>query len=292
MRDYNKSMQFKIRHDMFYRYSAPVFLEPLVIRLQPRSDCHQKLHDYHLHVMPTPTVRTDAIDVDGNSTSVVWFNGRHREMTITVSSTVETQVVNSVDFCMTDDGLALMPVSYCQPLAKSLWAYTDSSAVDPTVRDFAGVVAERVGYRTLPFLSELSSEIHRGFKWSFREKGDPYPSAVTLAMRQGACRDFTVLFLDCCRVMGLAARFVSGYLPGQNDTHTRNLHAWAEVYLPGGGWRGFDPTHGGVVDAHHVALAAAAHPQLGAPTFGTFLGDNVESTFNFELSIETLDGYA
>src|SRR5262249_17936328 len=104
--------------------------------------------------------------------------------------------------------------------------------------------------------------------------------------RQGACRDLAVLFIDACRCLGIAARFVSGYQEGYGSTAKQDLHAWAEVYLPGAGWRGYDPTHGLAVADRHGAVAAAPDPLNAAPVTATYRGDNVTSEMNTQVSVE------
>jgi transglutaminase-like putative cysteine protease len=105
----------------------------------------------------------------------------------------------------------------------------------------------------------------------------------------GSCRDFTVLFMEACRAVGLAARFVSGYEEGDSTVLERDLHAWAEVYIPGGGWRGFDPTHGLAVADRHVALVASAFPQFTAPVTGsTQEGGRVSSRLTTEVRVKRL----
>ena len=108
--------------------------------------------------------------------------------------------------------------------------------------------------------------------------------------RTGACRDLTVLFMECCRSLGLAARFVSGYQEGDKGTDRRYMHAWAEVYLPGGGWRGFDPTHGIAVTDRHVAVASGPTPATAAPISGTFRGTGAIARMEAALRIEVTDG--
>lgn len=98
------------------------------------------------------------------------------------------------------------------------------------------------------------------------------PPDVVLSQGAGACRDLSVLFLAACRHVGLPARFVSGYHEGPPERGERELHAWAETYLPGGGWRGFDPSLGLAVADRHVAVAAAPDPRGAAPVAGTFRG--------------------
>jgi transglutaminase-like putative cysteine protease len=101
-----------------------------------------------------------------------------------------------------------------------------------------------------------------------------------------------VLFIDICRAVGLAARFVSGYQEGDADQDRRYLHAWAEVYIPGAGWRGFDPTQGMAVADRHVAVAAAADPQFASPVMATYRGNNVEAELIADVAIETSSAVA
>ncbi len=119
-----------------------------------------------------------------------------------------------------------------------------------------------------------------------REHGAPRPGEDTLARKEGSCRDLTLLFIEACRSLGIAARFVSGYHAGAPDQGPRYLHAWAEVYLPGAGWRGYDPSHGLAVAQQHVAIAAAATPQLAAPVSGKVRGDDFTSSLEAQIDIQ------
>ena len=105
--------------------------------------------------------------------------------------------------------------------------------------------------------------------------GDPWPPEKTLADRTGSCRDIAVLFCEVCRAAGLPSRFVSGYAVDPDHSGCHHLHAWSEIYLPGAGWRGFDPTLGLAVADRHVSLAAARLPALAAPTSGVYRGTGV-----------------
>jgi transglutaminase-like putative cysteine protease len=107
-----------------------------------------------------------------------------------------------------------------------------------------------------------------------------------MAQKSGSCRDFAVLFMAACQAVGLAARFVSGYQEGDEAQEARELHAWPEVYIPGGGWRGFDPTHGLAVCDRHVPLAAAAHPANAAPVSGKLKPGCLATTqLNYQIQI-------
>jgi transglutaminase-like putative cysteine protease len=129
-----------------------------------------------------------------------------------------------------------------------------------------------VGGDAQAFVLELTRILHQRFPRVIREHGDPWDSPVTLERGEGSCRDLAVLYMAVARSQGFAARFVSGYntVPGENDVH--DLHAWAEVYLPGGGWRGFDPTIGMAVADRHIAVAAGALAEQAAPVSGTYAG--------------------
>ncbi len=117
-------------------------------------------------------------------------------------------------------------------------------------------------------LQTLVQRLYKECSYTMREEGMPWEAGVTWRRKQGSCRDLTVLFMEVCRAMGLAARFVSGYEVGDEETSQWELHAWAEVYLPGAGWRGYDPTHGLAVGDRHIALAANPLPQYCAPVKG------------------------
>lgn len=107
----------------------------------------------------------------------------------------------------------------------------------------------------------------------------------TLSRMKGTCRDFVVLFAEACRSLGFAARFVSGYTQGDLDNAENYLHAWAEVYLPGGGWRGYDPTLGLAVADQHIALTSGASPLQAAPVSGSFRGTEATATIKYNLTI-------
>ncbi len=111
---------------------------------------------------------------------------------------------------------------------------------------------------------------------------------MRFARKEGSCRDLAVLFIETCRSVGIAARFVSGYHTVQPWQGARQLHAWAEIFLPGAGWRGYDPSQGLAVADQHIAIAAGATPQLAAPVTGSFRGNGVQSSFTAEIEIRAL----
>ncbi len=156
------------------------------------------------------------------------------------------------------------------------------------VRAYAGEMAAAADHRPVAFLDRLARDIATRTDLGIRPDGHARTAEETLTLRQGACRDVTVLFLEACRAQGFAGRFVSGYQarPAVEDGR-RHLHAWAEVYLPGSGWRGWDVTHGTRVEDGHVALCAAPVQAGTMPIEGgfSFTGPGVRSTLDYHVAI-------
>jgi len=179
-----------------------------------------------------------------------------------------------------------LPVSYPPAEALSL-AGCLSDAVDPTVRDWASAIAAEVEGSATAFLSRLADVIHDGFHHVGRLEGEPTTPAETLATRTGACRDTAMLYVAACHSLGIAARFVSGYsMHHPPEVSEHELHAWAEAYLPGGGWRGFDPSLGLAVADGHVVLAASPDHHLAAPVSGSYRGTGVGSTMTYLIRLK------
>jgi transglutaminase-like putative cysteine protease len=282
-------MTFEVLHTTRYTYGTPVFLEPHLLRLRPRSDAAQRLVRFDLSVFPDPTGRSECLDLDGNCVCHLWFSAVTDRLEIRTASVVETIRTNPFDFLLTPATGLTLPMRYPATLIPSLSPYLDGPpAVPDDVATFGTEFAEAVKWETLPFLSTLTTRLPQQVAVVVREEGDPLPPDVVLAQRQGSCRDLARLFIDACRAVGLAARFVSGYQEGDPDQSRRDLHAWAEVYLPGGGWRGYDPTLGLVVDDRHIALAAGPTFRDAAPVTGTFRGTGATATPQADIAINVL----
>lgn len=280
-------MHFRIRHRTRYRYPQPVFLEPHTVRLRPRCDGSQRVHGCRIDVDPAPAGRSEALDAEGNATLCLWFDQQIEELVVDAHSEVETLRHNPFDFLFTDADVATLPARYTPPLA-ALLAPALRSLGDRAVARFAHEVAQAEGNsNTLAFLGALTQRLSASCEVVIREFGEPYAPGQTLATQRGSCRDLTVLFIEACRSQGLAARFVSGYQEGDPDQQQRYLHAWPEVYLPGAGWRGYDPTLGLTVADRHVAVAASVDPSSAAPIEGTYRGAGDAFTLAFELEMHT-----
>lgn len=280
-------MRFNIRHHTQYRYSKPVRLSPHELRFHPRDDGAQRVLAHHLEISPTPLGRNDHIDLEGNRVSQVWFGSDTDHLAITLTMQVETLRRNPFDFILNPEAMSLA-IGHSHDVICAR-AYLERIEADDAVTAFAAELSLAVDRDTLRFIDRLNRTLFADFSHIHREMGSPQSPATTLQTRQGACRDLAMLFVDCCRAEGVAARFASGYQKGNLRSERRHLHAWPEVYLPGAGWRGFDPTHGEAIADTHVTVAAAAHPQDTMPVSGTFTGQGVSSALDYALRIEVTD---
>jgi len=233
-------------------------------------------------VDPTPTVRQEVTDRFGNLVTHVDFEGVSDRLFVESSFDLETVAPAP----MTDPGLPRLPWSLGpgDPMAE----YCSGGEQDIAVRDFAATLAAESGWASLAFLDRLNWTLFARMKHDIRAVGAAWTPAQTLAAGGGACRDVTTLFMAACCSLGIAARFVSGY-QAHADTPDgqRHLHAWPEAFLPGLGWRGFDPTHGLAVTDGHVALCAAPSQAATMPVDGGFYADGVTATLEYKVRIET-----
>jgi transglutaminase-like putative cysteine protease len=276
-------MNLHVRHTSEYTYDYPVALGPQTLYLYPRAYPYQRLMRYQLTIDPKPSRIVKNIDVEGNVQQLVYFNHPTHHLRVTAEIELESDEFNSFDFVLFPFETQWVPFRYPAPIEKLLQPYLERVGVTERVETWARHIAARSSWKTTSFLMELNRTI-RQFKYEIREVGAPFPPEQTLTQQRGSCRDYTTLFIAACRSLGIAARFVSGYLFG-NPQQEHQLHAWAEVYLPGAGWRGFDPTEGTVVVNRHIFLTSTAQPELAAPISGTFVG-RAKSTLRAELIFE------
>lgn len=280
-------MLLKITHRTHYHYTQPVFLEPFTVRLRPRSDVNQTVRSYRIDITPAPSGTSPCLGLDGNNNETIWFSGLHQNLLLEVHTVVETHHVDPFNFLITDPAALSLPFKYQPNLEVALSHYLKRSSASSEVDVFTQEIMQAAKFDTITFLMLLAEQIPTRLKYMLREHGDSWTAEETLRHGEGACRDFSVLFIEACRSAGIAARFVSGYCLGDvaSDTH---MHAWAEVYLPGAGWRGFDPSRGVTTSDDHIAVAASYSPQDASPTDGSFRGEAAAS-MEAEILISVLD---
>ena len=293
-------MLLSIRHHLRYVYYRPVFLEPMTLRLTPKQDCSQQLLVHSLRLDAAPAGSSAIQAADGSGALVCWFLEERDQLEITMEARVRTLRPNPFDWIITFAAAQRLPARYPAAEAAALAAYLDRPlGIGPGAGDGPGAgsvaawaagLAVAVEHDTAAFLIELADRIHHDFQHVGRFEGEPMAPEQTLAGRSGACRDTAMLFVAACRSQGLAARFVSGYsIHHPPEVTEHELHAWAEVYLSGAGWRGYDPSLGLAVADGHLVLATAPDHRLAAAVTGTYRGTGVTSTMTYALSVRALE---
>jgi transglutaminase-like putative cysteine protease len=265
-------MLLSIRHTTSYSYDHPVILEPHCLRLTPRADCYGSLLERSLNITPEPASMSASVESDGSLSHWVRFEGK-TDVFIVESKVMISLIAdkNPFDFLVYPDTCLKLPMVYPPQISRELRTYLMWEDTVPSIKDFAFGILEEARGSTMDFLVMLSQRMKRDFVYEFRHAGAPHQPQDTLISRCGSCRDWAILYMACANAVGLAARFVSGYYFDENPEFP-DLHAWVEVYIPGGGWRGFDPSLGLACYGHHIAIATGASAAAAAPIQGIFKG--------------------
>ncbi|BCR06207.1 transglutaminase [Desulfuromonas versatilis] len=266
--------RLKITHLTEYRYSVPVTLHPHTLRLRPREGPEVHIESSALTIFPAHRVKWHR-DVLDNAVAVVEFLEAAQTLSITSEVVIQHYLENPLDFLVADYAVNY-PFHYAPQDLPDLTPYLqlvypeDQGAIRSWL-DQLGLGSPAM--QTYALLDRLSKTIASQFAYTLREEMGVQSPAQTLAWGRGSCRDFAALFVAACRCLGLASRFVSGYghLPHSEQWST-TTHAWAEVYLPGPGWKGFDPTGGEVTGSRHIPVAVARRPEAVPPVAGSFFG--------------------
>lgn len=278
-------MILEIEHVLTYSYSAPVSLNPHYLYLTPKPSPYQQILDHQINISPKPSYLVKNLDQEDNLQHVCYFQDKHEVFEVGTYTRINTEDFNTLDFVLYPFEAAKMPINYRGKLGVFGDKYIANKVLDSEVLAYGKAIADRTNYKTMDFLMEVCKCIKKDFSYVSRERGDAESSLYTLQHKEGSCRDFSVLMMDICASFGILARFVSGYLFG-SELHEHDLHAWVEVLLPGGGWRGFDPTEGQVVNKNYIALASSIEPLGLNPVRGTFRGpQGVESVLKTKVKI-------
>jgi transglutaminase-like putative cysteine protease len=285
-------MLFEIHHHLDYHYSGVVPLTPHLLRLCPRSDVAQQLLEYDLKIDPLPSGSSELVELDGNAARKLWFTTPTDHLAIAIRSLVRTKLSNPFNFLLAG-WAAKLPFDYPSSLLCSLSPYLrgtlPNGEFEPRTLQLAQEIAHLTHGNPVSFLTALNQHLNEAIRYEIRESGDPFLPGWTLSQQSGSCRDIAIVFMEACRAMGLATRFVSGYHVGDVEAEVYDLHAWVEVYLPGAGWRGYDPTVGEAVAQNHIPIASGALPMQAAPLEGSFVGQGVEAKLSYKVQINVLD---
>ncbi len=266
--------RYRILHRTYYNFPAEVLLSPHALRLRPRESHERRVEALALVITPTATLRWHR-DVEDNSVAIATFDAPASQLLIESKVVIQQFDQRPLDFLMDDDAVHY-PFDYPPEDRTVLAPYM--GVVGPENK---GPLAEwlatlwRPGERiqTYGLLQRLCVGIQRRLTYRLREEPGVQSAEETLALGTGSCRDSAALFIVAARRLGFAARFVSGYLqapPAEGNFGA--THAWAEVYLPGAGWKGFDPSVGEMVGTKHIAVAVARLPESVPPVAGAYLG--------------------
>ena len=282
-------MRAHIVHRLTYRYDAPITLGEHRLCLKPRGHGFQRLLDHSLSVLPEPCQRRELLAASGDEILRLGFLGSTDQLCFEANSCVETRPAPPLDSCF--NGME-PPLPYPrgqlnQDLLGALEGWLPNGQHEPSAIDLTQEALMGSNQQTLAFLNQLIELIQDRVKYTQRHAGPAWPAGRTLRERIGSCRDLAMLMVTCCRVVGLPARFVSGYQLLDPAPEQYDLHAWAEVYLPGAGWRGFDPSAGSEVNERYVVLATSSKPDLTAAVSGSFSGPaNTSSDLSWSISVE------
>jgi uncharacterized protein (DUF2126 family) len=288
------AIRVSLHHRTVYKYDRLVTLSPQVVRLRPAPHSRTPIHSYALKIEPANHFLNWQQDPQGNYAARLVFPEPTQHFTVDVNLVADMSVINPFDFFL-EPYAEEFPFTYEPALARELRPFLETLPGTPLFEDLlAGV--PRNATRTTGFLFNLNAELTRRIAYTIRMEPGVQTPEETLRLARGSCRDSAWLLVQLLRRLGLAARFVSGYLiqlkadqkaldgPSGPEADFTDLHAWTEVYLPGAGWVGLDPTSGLFAGEGHIPLAATPEPASAAPVTGLVSPCQVE----FEHTMQVL----
>ena len=287
------SIHVALHHATRYTYDRRVQMGPQIVRLRPAPHCRTPILSYTLKVEPAGHFINWQQDPHGNYQARIVYPEPVTEFSVEVDLVADMSVQNPFDFFLEPDAEEL-PFTYDPVLKQDLEAFLDPETAGPLLRKWLDSLPPFEG-RTIDYLVAINERLQQDIEYLVRMEPGVQTCDETLARAKGSCRDTGWLLVQIFRHLGLGARFVSGYLlqikpdvksldgPSGADHDFTDLHAWAEVYLPGAGWIGFDPTSGLLTGEGHIPLAATPRPQSAAPISGT-MGE-CEVTFAFDMEV-------
>lgn len=287
------SIHTSIHHVTHYKYDRAIRLSPQIVRLRPAPHCKIPIRSYSLNIEPDGHFINWMQDPYGNYMARIIFPEPVRELKIEVEVLADVRVINPFDFFL-EEYANQWPFEYSEDLKRDLKSYRDVEEHGPLFQKYLSEIS-RTANPTVDFLVALNTKLQQHIKYLIRMEPGVQTPEETLTLQSGSCRDTAWLLIHILRHLGFGARFVSGYLiqlkadekplvgPAGTDTDFTDLHAWAEVYLPGAGWIGLDPTSGLLAGEGHIPVACTPHYRSAAPIEG--FAEPAETEFNFKMDI-------
>ena len=283
----NKIKSLLITHETNYEFDAPVFIDPHYLRLRPRETPFNTLESFNLVISPEPVRVDQQYDAENNLVHFGWFERTYKSLNIRAESEVTLVKKNPFNFILFPDGCSDIPFYYSLHLQSLLRASLSGDKIGDSLIAYGRSILAGASCQTLNFITTLTRKIHTDFSRESRLEGDAFGADTTFKLRKGSCRDLSWMQIQLLRHMGIAARFVSGYYYLELEDSLPELHGWLEVYLPGAGWIGFDPSYGIIAGSCHIPICASSHYSNTMPVTGSFRGD-ASSTLASKLQIRTL----
>ena len=285
-----------LNHKTTYRYDRRVTLSPQIVRLRPAPHCRTPILSYTMAVTPKTHFINWQQDPFSNYLGRLVFPKRTDTFIVEIDLVAEMIIINPFDFFLEPDAKTF-PFSYERTLKADLGPYLEREPAGERLADFLDGI-DRTARQTIDFLVDLNQRLSREISYLIRMEPNVQSPEQTLTLGSGSCRDSAWLLVNILRHLGLAARFVSGYLiqlapdvksldgPSGPEADFTDLHAWTEVYLPGAGWVGMDPTSGLFAGEGHIPLACSPEPQSAAPITGAVEKSDVE--FGHTMSVRRI----